>query len=393
MLRERFRKVAANDECGQIIILAAFTMVVVLGFAALAIDIGSLTHERRDLQNSADAMALAGGSQLTTSATGNTAADSLARTWATKNNVNSSEIESITFNQTCSGDNAPNIITVRLERTKGTLLAGVMGIDSMETAVCATARRFSSSGSIGMAPFGVEDDCVFGPDATPNTGDDLVDPGEMLTIKYDSQNDDGEPCGSNTGNFWTLAIDGSGAGENCGSPEPAATDERKLKEAICFGAITPLCTPAGVAEGEDCETNVDTQTGNQVGGISSSVQFLVNNVPDACDTMAEIVELVGTDYTLTDECNPFLSGYEGVSLVKMIPVLNGLFPDANGHSNVPIVNFLIVVIDPAQVTDSQWCKGNDCDLQAKLVEIGANPKAFRGTLNSDSSNNFTALID
>ena len=123
-----------------------------------------------------------------------------------------------------------------------------------------------------MAPFGVEDDCVYGPDGLANTDDaGEMNSGSVITIKYDSKNDDGVSCGSNTGNFWTLAIDESGAGENCGSPIPGDEATRKLKEAICFGAITPLCTPAAAAMGEDCETSVDTQTGNQIGGVRSQL--------------------------------------------------------------------------------------------------------------------------
>ena len=119
-------------------------------------------------------------------------------------------------------------------------------------------------------------------------------------------------------------------------------------------------------------------------------------MPDACDTLAEIITsvIIGgqTRYTLTNQCNPYLPGYTGVSLVKMIPVLNGLYPDANGKSNVPIVDFLIVVIDPAQVNDS-WCKGTDCDLQAVIVDVAVNPLAYRKGLNDSSLNNFSVLVN
>jgi len=389
--REKLRAVLSRGEDGQIVILAAFTMVVVIGFAALAIDIGSLTRERRDLQNAADAMALAGGSQLTTTTSGNAAAQAIAEDWAELNGLSAAERASAEFNfaTTCSGASAPNIITVRLERSKPTFLAGVLGIDSMETSVCATARRFSSGGGTGVAPFGVEDDCIYGPDETPGNGDDWSEPGDWIIIKYDSKDNEGDAngCGHNTGNFWLLGIDSPGAGPNCGSPEPADSELRKLKEAICFGAITPLCTPAAAALGEDCETTVDTQTGN-VTSIKSSLDYVIDNVPDNCDTIAEIV----VDGELTDDCNPFLPGYEGtVSLVKIIPVLDGLFPDANGKSNVGIVDFLIVVIDPTFVGSN--CTGSNCDIRALYLEYAINPRSLRKALDENSVNNFTALIN
>ena len=398
MMRGSVNKGPRNDgESGQMLVMAALAMTLVLAFAALTIDVGSLTQERRDIQNDADAMALAGASQIKASGTGNSAAEAIARTWATKNSVANSEIIGITFGTTCSGESVANTITVRLQREQPTFLFRILGVDEADVGACATAARYSAGGGIGMAPFGVEDDCVYGPDGLANTDDaGEMNSGSVITIKYDSQNDDGVGCGSNTGNFWTLAIDESGAGENCGSPIPGDEETRKLKEAICFGAITPLCTPAVAALGEDCETSVDTQTGNQVGGVRSSVVYLVDNVPDACDTLAEIVTPVTiagqTRYTLTNQCNPYLPGYVGVSLVKMIPVLNGLYPDANGKSNVPIVDFLIVVIDPAQV-NSGWCQGNNCDLQAMIVDVAVNPLAYRKGLNDSSLNNLSVLVN
>ena len=49
-----------RQEFGQGLVLAALAMVVILGFAAMAIDVGLFLHERRELQNAADAAALAG---------------------------------------------------------------------------------------------------------------------------------------------------------------------------------------------------------------------------------------------------------------------------------------------------------------------------------------------
>ncbi len=389
---------AGDGQSGQLVIAAAFVMVVVLGFTALVVDLGLLTHDRRNLQNAADAMALAGASQLKTDASGNSTAIETAMTWSTKNSVDASEVKGIYFNQTCSGQTASNTIMVKLKRTRSTTFARVLGINKADVSVCASATHFSVGGGVGMAPFGVEKTCVFGPDGLPNTGDSgEMHGGSVVTIKYDSQNGSGGGCGSNTGNFWTLAIDSSGGGSNCGFPEPGSLEERKLKDAICFGAITPLCVAAAATAGEDCQTSVDTEPGNNIAAVRSSVQFLVDNVPSDCNTLAKIIQTETVDgttrYSLNDKCNPFLPGYTGVSLVKMIPVLSGLFPDANGKTNVPIVNFLIVVIDPAQVTAGNWCKGNSCDLQAEIVDIGVNPDAIRQALNDNSLNNFPALVN
>ena len=70
---ERDRHVAAADgpkrEQGQIIVLFVFALVVIMGFAALVIDVGVLRNANQNLWNALDAGALAGASQLPADAT------------------------------------------------------------------------------------------------------------------------------------------------------------------------------------------------------------------------------------------------------------------------------------------------------------------------------------
>ncbi len=53
------------DESGQVLILTALCMVVLVGMLGLAVDVGMLRYEKRQLQNAADAAALAGALELT----------------------------------------------------------------------------------------------------------------------------------------------------------------------------------------------------------------------------------------------------------------------------------------------------------------------------------------
>lgn len=53
-----------RDESGQTIILAAFCMTVLLGFLALAVDVGLLFHAKRTIQTAADSGAIAGAEEL-----------------------------------------------------------------------------------------------------------------------------------------------------------------------------------------------------------------------------------------------------------------------------------------------------------------------------------------
>jgi hypothetical protein len=55
---------AWNDESGQMIALLAVCIVVLLGFVALAADVGVMFHEKRMAQSAADAAAIAGAEQI-----------------------------------------------------------------------------------------------------------------------------------------------------------------------------------------------------------------------------------------------------------------------------------------------------------------------------------------
>lgn len=53
-----------RDDSGQVLVLTALCMVVLIGFLGMAVDIGSVRYEQRRLQNAADAAALAGALEV-----------------------------------------------------------------------------------------------------------------------------------------------------------------------------------------------------------------------------------------------------------------------------------------------------------------------------------------
>src|ERR1700722_10768636 len=53
-------KTLLNDESGQTLIFVALSMTVILGFTAMAADVGTLLHDKRNLQIAADSAAIAG---------------------------------------------------------------------------------------------------------------------------------------------------------------------------------------------------------------------------------------------------------------------------------------------------------------------------------------------
>ena len=153
-----------RSERGQVLVLAAASMVAVLGLAGLAIDGGFFAHAHRDAQNDADAMALAGVRELPTTADATTE----ALNWGGLNDVASGEVQSIAFDTNCDGGSETNTITVRLERTQETFLARVFGINDGAVGVCAAAKIGEAVGGDELLPFGFHYEQPYYPNPNPD---------------------------------------------------------------------------------------------------------------------------------------------------------------------------------------------------------------------------------
>jgi hypothetical protein len=139
-----------QDERGQITILAAFLLIVVISFAALALDVGMFMRTKRTIQNSADAMALAGARDLPATTT----AEDSAEDWGIYNEVDMGEVTDIVFGRACSGATIADTVTVRLKRNQETFFARILDMASLDLNVCATARKAVAAGGNSVLPFG-----------------------------------------------------------------------------------------------------------------------------------------------------------------------------------------------------------------------------------------------
>ena len=143
-----------NNERGQSMVLTVVFMVVLLGFAALVVDVGSWYRAHRSAQATADASALAGAAVLPDTA----AASALATQYATKNGGSGSGLGSgpqITFTQ--SGYEM-DTIKVKVTRPSPGFFARVFGSKFMNVSVSgsATARAYNVQGiRNGIAPITV----------------------------------------------------------------------------------------------------------------------------------------------------------------------------------------------------------------------------------------------
>lgn len=111
-------------------VMVAFSLVVILGFGAFAVDLGHVAVVKSDLQNAADAAALAGAADLPDQDAAREAAEEYAR----NNGLDDSE-----YTTTTSDDE----VRVVCSRTVDYFFAGAIGVDSKDVTAVAVARTGS----------------------------------------------------------------------------------------------------------------------------------------------------------------------------------------------------------------------------------------------------------
>lgn len=119
-----------NDEHGAVAVMVALCLVPMIGFMALAIDLGDARQRKAQAQNSADFAALAAAGVLLNNGTAS-AARAEARTYITRNDFSGADavVNSPPVSGPRTGD--ANCIEVMPSESRGTTFARVFGIDSM----------------------------------------------------------------------------------------------------------------------------------------------------------------------------------------------------------------------------------------------------------------------
>ena len=131
-----------NDESGQAIVMLAMTCVVLLGAAALVIDVGKAYVVKRHLQASVDAAALAGAQSLPDPAAAVAAAQSYSGAAGAKNNeprLPGVTVSAVTKCLSTTSCNPVNALVVDETTTSPTIFARVLGINSFTIHARATA--------------------------------------------------------------------------------------------------------------------------------------------------------------------------------------------------------------------------------------------------------------
>jgi Flp pilus assembly protein TadG len=149
-----------RDQSGQVAVIVALLMVVLFGFMAVAIDLGVLRHQKRQMQTVADAAAIAGALNLPLyAATGGTTLEfpnvgvtAGAQIAASQNGFTSGGNNTLTVNNppvvsVPYGGNT-GCVEVIASQSGSTYFANILGIKSMTAAARAVACQTSSPNCI-----------------------------------------------------------------------------------------------------------------------------------------------------------------------------------------------------------------------------------------------------
>lgn len=153
-----------RDDRGTVLVIAALAMVVVLGMAALAIDVGSLMAARSEAQRAADAAALAGAGSLIHTPGDEDVARANAIDYGGRNVVQDEPV--VLEAGDVDVDLAELEVTARVQRTEGrgnpipTVFARVLNIDAVDVGARAVAKAIPAGSANCLLPVAVADNWV-----------------------------------------------------------------------------------------------------------------------------------------------------------------------------------------------------------------------------------------
>jgi len=135
-----------KTECkrGQVLVMVALALLALLAVVALAVDIGNVYQKRRDMQNAADAGALAGAWEICFGETGTEAAAiATAEDYAINRNGADGAVVTVS---------TPVTVTVLATKTVETYFAGIIGFDEIHVDADATAICGKAAAAGGIWP-------------------------------------------------------------------------------------------------------------------------------------------------------------------------------------------------------------------------------------------------
>lgn len=242
-LAEKLISTCCSRPKGQIAVVAALAVAVLLGAVALGTDVAVFYFNWAQLQKAADAAALAGASYLPSNPD---LATSTAKDYAGRNGVGGAEIKSTTI----SGDKLQ--IQIALQRSVPYYFGRLLGLTSGMVRVSATAGVQATCSAKGLVPLGLQKGTVL------TTYQDVI-------LKLAPAQGFVGP-----GNWEPLALGGSGGST--------------YRDNLEFGYSSTVSVGASLA----------TETGNVVGPTQQGINYRLSNGSSSDSTGTS------TNHTLND---------------------------------------------------------------------------------------------
>jgi hypothetical protein len=360
-------------ERGQIIVITALLLPALAGMTGLAVDIGTYASERRNLQNEADAIALAAAQELPN----NSDVTAMANEWAENNDV---PLSQLTLD--IEGGTTAPLVRATITKNHEFAFLRIFGISDKDVTAKAAAVKVSFGGGAGIVPWSITQATL---DATTS--------GDLVVMKYDA-------TGADIGNFGVIRIDGPGASVYnqsvmYGSTTVAcAASAPNCTTTACPGLYPTVCAETSPeCDGPECTP----QTGNVIGPTRSGVDFRMNYTSTSCDSFGEaFAPDSGDKYTLNPGCNPWLDGpgkcQTTTSIcsrrVIIIPVVDEFGSGASDPAT--ILRFALVFLEGY---DNGKCQGNACEIKGRFVNADISTKALAGAYDEDAPIHFVRMSE
>src|SRR5262245_31190157 len=342
------------SERGVALFITAAGIFALIGFIALAVDMGNLYTVRADCQKIADAAALAGAKEaffyqpVDPVATAKTAAISAARANYTALDTNDNRLQNanIVVNTTEHTVQVTVLRTAANSNPVPTFFGRIFGIVTVDVSAMATAEVFRPTpggppfGSKCVKPWLMPDRYDFG--SGLETIDD-ADRGKTFNVKQ------GDSAASSAPGQYLVANMPQGSTPAscpaCGDPSGALNGGNLYRQNIaCCNRIPSFC---GV------NINFDTSNGNMVGPTGQGVQCLIhedNNgsgqdlliSPTAANPMGELQIQPGPNNPLSN--NPGVTYVTDSDSLVIVPMFDASAPIASGQSQLLVVGFMQVFI-------------------------------------------------
>ncbi|MGH9197660.1 MAG: pilus assembly protein TadG-related protein, partial [Acidimicrobiia bacterium] len=329
----------SRGEGGQVILISVLALTVLLGMTAMAIDIGLFFEDRRHLQNSADAMALAGVQELPLSPAG---ATQKAQDWAVNNNIAPGEIKTIQVQTT---DFPNDTLHVELDREFSWIFGRVLGKTVSDVGASAAAQTGSLAGGHDAMPWALlqgdslcldaNGDAIFNASCSVKVG-----AGSAITGWYGALDYDGNGGGS--AEYESNIIDGETANTYCVASE----------------FIAP-CDSA----------TVHALTGNKVGGTDQGIDKRMAAEPSAgCSTDGDDLDDFAEVFVPNPGGTPtYLVSCPASPRLVIIPIVS---IDQNPVQTVTIHGWTLAYLESYSCVGAQICSGakGHWEVQINIVD-------------------------